>query len=431
MNRFSICILLAGIGLAGCGSTKAPQTLANLVEKTTDTEQLQQLPEITREEVHQKYRDFINYASGEPMYGNAMARLADIELELGEKDALSGNPERMEVGKRKMQAAARMYHAYLDTYPGRKDTDIILYQLAKAYDLGGEPENTISTLQILVKDHPYSRFFDESQFRLGETMFVLRRYGDAENSYHAIVQNNPNSTFFEQAIYKLGWSRFKQSKYPEALRTFIELVERKYQQGQLDQFDIAPNINRGDRDLLEDTLRVTSLTLSYQQGAETLKAFFKNAGSRTFEPLLYHKLGDLYLEKDLIKDAADTYLAYVSEHPQHDLAPRFHQQAIDAYKKGNLLGPLLTTKRDFVANYGVGTPYWNTHSELVRAEITPLLKTHISELATHFHSVARKSRKPADFSITAQWYDVYLRSFPKADDTAKINFLLAESLFDA
>src|SRR6185437_14503612 len=104
--------------------------------------------------------------------------------------------------------------------------DQVLYQLARAYETTGQPEQALATLDRIVQKYPQSPQLDEVQFRRGELLFSAKRYADAERAY-AIVTRFPNSAFYEQSLYKHGWSLFKQSMTEESLPSFGGVLDRK------------------------------------------------------------------------------------------------------------------------------------------------------------------------------------------------------------
>ncbi|MDH5777653.1 MAG: tetratricopeptide repeat protein, partial [Gammaproteobacteria bacterium] len=389
------------------------------------------VPEITREEVVKKYREFIDYATGEPMYGNAVKRLADIELESAEQDNMLDDPKRAEIGRRKMEAAVRMYLTYLDTYPHRENTDLILYQLAKAYELIGDHLNTLKILTRLVDDHPHSRHFVESQFRRGEMLFVLRKYRSAEKAYQQIIQQSSSSVFYEKSLYKYGWSLFKQSKYEGGLNAFFKLLDIKANNQLLLASGPAKDLSRAESDIQTDTIRGVSLSFSYIDGAKGIKKYFAKYGNREYEPVIYRALAKTFESKERFKDAADTYLAYGEHYPNSELAPVMHQDAIEVYKKSNLPTLQLATKEQFINKYNINSRYWNTHKPEQQAKLKPLLQKHLAELAQHYHAVARKTQKKnqklESYRKAIAWYDTYIKAFPTEANTVKINFLLAEA----
>ncbi|MGZ5858965.1 MAG: tetratricopeptide repeat protein [Burkholderiaceae bacterium] len=58
------------------------------------------------------------------------------------------------------------------------------------------------------------------------------------------------------------------------------------------------------------------------------------------------------------------------------------------------------------------------------------MKTHLAELARHYHAAAQKSKNSADYQEAVRWYREYLESFPTDPEAAQTNFLLAELLFE-
>ncbi len=426
---YQLPVLVVLLMLAACASNDVGPTIDDLETRKYKFVEPELAP-VQRQQVIESYRLYMDAAGAGNQQSDALRRLADLQLEVGEENNLSADPKLNKAGQQSLDAAIATYLAYLQTYPKRKDNDLILYQLSKAYAIKGEPDKSLAAMNQLVRDYPATRYLEEVQFRRGETLFVLRRYTEAEDAYGTIVRRFPDSLYYEKALYKYGWTQFKQNKYQEALRSYIVLLDRKSEQGKLLDNGVPDDLPRAEKELLDDTLRVVSLSFSYQDGAASIPQYFARAGRRSYEPLLYRNLGELYLSKDRITDAADVFLAFVASNPESPLAPEFHTAAIDAYTKGNFPSLVLTAKEDFVKRYGVDSRFWQLQTEADRQQIQPLLARHIRELATHYHAVARKSKLPADYQHAANWYATYLRSFPQDKDAANMNFLLAETLYD-
>src|SRR5210317_185476 len=101
--------------------------------------------------------------------------------------------------------AIEAYEEILSSYKHYSRKDRVLYQLARAYDEVGQPDQSIEVLNRLVSDYPYSNTADEVHFRRGEYYFVRKRWRDAESAYHSAVVVGPDSDFYEVGLYKLGW----------------------------------------------------------------------------------------------------------------------------------------------------------------------------------------------------------------------------------
>lgn len=429
MNR---CLaLLLCLGLAGCAGPDTGPTIGELKADKPLVLEEPTLSRIQRDEVIRSYELFLESAEGGPLYPEAMRRVADLELEQGEQ-ASGGAQETIEAAAAQSLATAiEIYTTYLQSYPQRKDNDLILYQLAKAYSLRGDLDKALETMNRLVTEFPDTAYLEEIQFRRGELLFTLRDYAGAAAAYRVVVDRFPDSLFYEKALYKLGWSEFKLERYAQAVDTFIVLLDRKYRQGALRARSLSPDIKRGERELIEDTLRAVSLAFANQAGAKSIARYFAQAGNRDYGPLLYRKLGELFLRQERILDAANVFMAFVEGNPHSPLAPAFHTDAIDAYTQGRFPELVLRAKEDFVRRYGVATRFWQQLDEASREKIRPLLARHIRELATHYHAQAKKTGKPDDYLRAAGWYQRYLHAFPGDSQAAQMHFLMAEAYYDA
>jgi outer membrane protein assembly factor BamD (BamD/ComL family) len=426
VRRINAAALVLTLTLTGCASGGGVATIADLEKRKPEVVEPKADFSVDPAEVRQAYRDFLAINDEGPLYGEALRRLGDLELEAGE-DRLSDNPA---ATQQQMQAAIRLYQTYLETYPGKPGNDKILYQLAKAYELQGRPNDSLRVLNRIMRDYPDTRYRTEVQFRRGEMYFVLRQYRAAQNAYASVVNGGKDGKFYEKALYKYGWARFKQNDYRQALDAFFTIMDRKQQQGMLAADGPAPGLGRTEKELLNDTLRAISLSFAYLYDDYSVAQYFDAHGDRPYEPLIYRNLAELHFEKERLKDAADTYMAYVKRNPTSPLAPQFHTEAIRVLEAGHFASLVLPAKEEFVRLYGVGSPYWQQQDEKAREKIKPLLSMHIQELATYYHAQARKSKKPADFQTAAHWYETYLKTFPDGEQAPKMNFLLAECLFD-
>src|SRR5690606_9062702 len=135
-------------------------------------------------------------------------------------------------------------------------------------------------------------------------------YEDAEAAYAAVLERGADSPFYEQALYKHGWALFKQLRSEESLVSFFGLLDRKLgTDPATDPAQLYPTLGRADQELVDDTLRVLSISFSYLGGADSIARWFDASGVRPYAYIVYSNLGDLYLEKERYQDAADAYRA--------------------------------------------------------------------------------------------------------------------------
>jgi len=430
MIRNSLLIVLC-LGLFACAGNKQElKTIASIKTHDIDLTEPEGALPINETKAREYYREFLSITTDYSMYSQALRRLADLQLKVGENQLTGDTQKSIEQGQRETQASIRLYTAYLETHPNYPNNDQILYQLAKAYELNGQPQKSLEILDRIIHFYPQTKYRDEVDFRRGEMLFLLKRYRASEAAYHSIITDNPDSIFYEKALYKYGWTKFKTSQYREALDPFFAIMDIKQQQGMLQMDRPVDNLMGTQRELIVDTLRVISLCFAYVPSNYTITDYFSKHGHRPYEPLVYLSLGKLYFKQERVKDAADTYMAFVKQYPVSPLAPEFHTEAINAYEKGGLTSLVLPAKEEFVKLYGVGSAYWEQQTPQARERVKPLLAKHITEIATYYHAAARKSKKPQDFYRAATWYERYIATFPHDANTARMNFLKAEALYD-
>lgn len=424
-------LLIFPVVLAACStSEKKLETIASIESRNIDLSEPQGALPVDEDTARKYYQEFLSITTDYQMYSQALRRLADLQLKIGEQQ-LSGETEKdLEAGQRETQASIRLYTTYLETHPNHPNNDQILYQLAKAYELNGEPQKSLDVLDRIMHFYPTTSYRDEVQFRRGEMLFLLKRYTSAEQAYVDIINENKDSIFYEKAMYKYGWTKFKRNDYRAAIRAYFAILDRKQAQGMLKMDGTVDNLVATERELIVDTLRAISLSFSYEQDEYSIAQYFNEHGARPYEPLIYLSLGSLYLEKERTKDAADVYMSYVQRYPTSPLAPEFHTEAINAYQKGGLIALVLPAKEKFVELYGVGSAYWNQQNPAAHERIKPLLFKHITEIATHYHALARKSKKSEEYLKAANWYGAYITNFPQDVNSANMNFLKAEALYD-
>jgi cellulose synthase operon protein C len=420
------CVPLLPLRLAVAADQDA-RTIKDLKSKPVEVHKDTKL-DANASKAMENYRKFLELQKTDPqLRAEALRRLGDLNLDAGEVERMEKEVTAVDV---QGAEAIRLYATLLKAYPNYGRNDQVLYQLARAYETTGQPELALATLDNIVRRYPQSPQLDEVQFRRGELLFSAKRYGDAERAY-AIVTKYPNSAFYEQSLYKRGWSLFKQSLVEESLPSFGGVLDRKLGPGRNGK--PAPRIDdlkRADRELVEDTLRVMSITFSYTDGSASLDQYMSKHGERPYSYLLYERLGDLYVDKQRFQDAATTYRAYVARDPNTDEAPNLSMKAIDAYGKGGFTQLVLDGKHEFVEHYNFGSPFWQNRNRAQYPKVVQELKVNLNDVAVYFHAAAQKSKKTEDFLEAAKWYRDYLKSFPDDPDSASRNYSLADALFE-
>ena len=286
------------------------------------------------EMARENYEAFLDLVSDDPdLRAEAMRRLGDLQLEETERQQLASNVEALDTAG--YRDAVSLFTQLLDAYPDYRRNDTVLYQLARAQEISGQTDDALRVLNDLVSKYPRTSIIDEVEFRRGEMLFLRKMYVEAEAAYQAVVDYGDESRFYEQSLYKLGWSLFKLASHEDSLDPFFDLLDRKVAGIELkDGDDRLEALSRAERELVEDTFRVLSISFSYMDGAESIDAFLGTRGYPEYGYVIYMNLGDLYLEKERFVDAAETYESFVEADPYHPKSPLLQVEVIEAYKRG-------------------------------------------------------------------------------------------------
>src|SRR5579859_1778134 len=332
MRSRAIPIVLASAFLGGCTAHHKPPTqgtLADLQKVAPDVKDAETKQSVDQAMEH--YRKFLDESPETPMTPEAIRRLADLELEkqygihTGEGKpkpmpapesakapankpagtpnkagavAKAGRGESDQEFERRTTAASKiptsgnsaatptevpgtdaapkgpleaiaLYKKLLKEYPQYKDSDQVLYQMARAYDELGRTEEAMQTMELVIRANPNSVHFDEVQFRRAEYFFTRRKFRDAESAYSGITNLGARSSYYELALYKLGWTFYKQELYEEAIQQYMTLLDYKVSTG----YNFDEKHEKEDERRVADTFRAVSLSFSNLGGPDAVQQY--------------------------------------------------------------------------------------------------------------------------------------------------------------
>ena len=421
----------AGVGAYGADTPQnPPKTIGDLIKKAPVVVHKNTAAAADSAKAMENYKRFLELQRTDPnLRAEAMRRLGDLNQESDQLDKLDKDLSAVDLNSAE---AIRLYTLLLKAYPDYVRNDQVLYQMARAYEATSKPDQALSTLDQLIARYPGTHLMDEVQFRRGELLFSAKDYRQATTAYAVVIKLGAASGFYTQALYKHGWSLFKQSLNEESLPSFAGVLDQQLLGG-VPGGPLHPveQLSRANRELVDDTLRVMSITFSYLDGAPSVDAFLAGRGNPAYAYLLYSRLGDLYVEKQRYQDAAGAYRAFVARDAQNIHAPDLAMQAIEAYTKGGFTDLVIDGKREYAQNYDFSAPFWKGRTRADYPAVVKELQTNMRDLATFFHAAAQKSKLPADYGQAAHWYRGYLTSFPDSPDSAGTNYLLADALFES
>lgn len=418
----------------GAVATLADLNPAVLPDKTAS------LPKVDLGMLVATYREVLTVTDDPDIRLQVLHRLAGLEMLRGEQRLYEQT-----IGG-EFNLAIKAYLTLLKNNPDHPDNDKLLYQLSKAYDLGGEIEKSKAVLDQLVLEFPDSIHIGEAQFRRAEIYFSRADYRNAELAYAAVISQGSSNHHYPNALYMHGWSQFKRQRYRASLKSFSAVLDLN-----VPDDNNLETLSRGQRELTLDTFRVMSVVFSYLDGARTIDEIYQSLGERAYVSMLYDNLGKLYLEKERYRDSAETYRAYIEKYPQADQSPVFYSHLISAYREGGFPENVLQEKENYIRYYGIYSEYWQNKTDSSRDFIRPSLEKYLPELARHYHAQAQAGSKKIsesknllakartslqqakvnDYLKAGDYYQQFIDTFPDDPEVPEIYFLLAESRFEA
>lgn len=420
LGAWTAALLLSGCAWFGDddGLEVRGPAIAEVVEDLPEVS----LPEVemappTRAEVMAAYERVYGVIPERSQNFQVGKRLADLEMEIGVEQDVAGRDA--SYGK-----AIGMYEALL-MEADREDQDAILYQLARAHDIAGQPQPATDYLDRLITGFPDSEYIVEARFRRAEIRFSHDRYGEAADDYGYVVAQGDASPYWRNALYMLGWCQFKTHDLDASLDSFFAVVDSLVAQG------AETPLGAGEQELLDDTLRVVVLGVSYLDGPATLAIHMDRLGKPEWQHQVYERLADDYRSKERYLDSVATLETFIAHNDLDRRAPVFHQQVIDILIEADFPSEIRPRKEAFVTRYGVRSEFWTVHDAAARADYLPALKSYLDELSALTHSEAQASGALADYLAAADWYEQIIETFPEDPRLPEHLFLLGEVYTDA
>ncbi len=434
MRSISIIFVLSVV-LSACGAPKTKRsTLRDIdIVGSRQTKTGNFVKPRSDDEIRKAYANYLKHASkNDRSRITALNRLAQIEFDLSEKllnkkgDASTPEIEALDdkLYLAKLERSIELLNTALHDYPNAKNNDKTLYQLAKAYDQKGEPENALPTLDKLVKKYPKSSFYIESQFRLAEAAFSAKKYTLAEDGYTNIIGSKKNVVFHEKALYKRGWARFKQEFYIESVDDFLEVIKSR-------NFANYDELSKSDKNEFSEYFRAIGLSFSYLGGANALNDYFKNNSSFKHLFHTYAHVSDIYLKQQRYNDAVTTLKDFAKNNTNSGHLLDAHLKIIDIWKMGGFIKKYNQAVSSSYYKFNPNSIYWRTQKKIdsrIYNLASRSLKNHIQIVAANYHKEYQARNNIDAYNNARTWYENYLKHYRSAAHKDKLHYLYASLL---
>ena len=403
----------------------------------------QALPEVSVEHSLETYKKIIEHSDDPEIKSRIIRRMADLTM-VATESRLAESRDVANAGVQdsddsleaiNYDQAIQLYKNFLASSKDTSQHAETYYNLARAYDLIGETDLSMSMMNKLVIEFPTSNYYQEIQFRRGEILFADGDYIAANDAYKQVIERKTDDRFFEQALYKYAWGLYKTHEYEVSILAFFQLIDYQI------LYTTTNPQNLSSNKLMIDSQRAISLAFAHLDGSRSVQKYFETYGRKPYEINVYDALAQHYLRQERFKDAADTYQAFVDTNSLHPQAPNFQTAVIDTYTKGGFPSLILPAKEKFVENFGLRSEFWSHYQakakkwiikdRIIFENVKKHLKTHLTDITSHYHSIAQKTKLKKDYMVSVFWYRKSLATFLGEPEARNINQLLAEALFDA
>lgn len=382
------------------------------------------------EEIRQAYAEYLKFSSkGDLSRLDALHRLAQLEFELSEKLAKNKAQNNTttaaedEIQNATLNRTIELLQVSMRDYPKAKDNDRALYQLAMAYEQKGENEKSNNALIQLSNKYPKSKYYVESQFRLGENAFSNKQYSKAEDIYTQVIVAKKDNVFYEKALYKRGWARFKQGYYSDAIEDYFEIVN-------FNDFTDSTKLSATTKDQFDEYIRAIALCFSYMGGPESLHEYFSKNIDSKYAYQTYSQVSDIYLKQQRFSDAVNTLTQYNLHFPKSAHVPESHLKIIDAWKQSGFANKAYEAIDVLYDAYHPKSRYWSekTINMATYNTVKTTLKDHMLLIAADSHKAYQTTKKPEAFTAAKKWYERYLEHYPSSARKDNIHYLYADLL---
>jgi tetratricopeptide (TPR) repeat protein len=387
-------------------------------------------------------------------------RLVQINTEVFEKQSFGGTDnegsddvnltlKQLQQDDQTLSSLVDSYRNLLKNHAKHSENEHIRYQLAKALDLQGRIDESLVEMELLIAQHPTTKYLAELNFRRGEIYYNLQDYSSAIKAYDKVVKAPNNDNYLVNSIYMSGWSLFKLNRLPEAdiafLRVFDAIIAAEKKLPYQNEFSFEA-LNDRYQNLAIDTQRVLSVSLSQQAQSESLVKLITKSHTSKYLPIyqhvLFENLANFLIKKTLKSDAELTYKAYIKLDRDNIWSARYSLALLDLYHRDGRFASMHQLKNNYIEQYGLEGKFWHQTSLSIQDELLPNLLKFSDEHARRVYARAQSQEQGKvrvnDFNEAAVALATYLK-LAKLPQTEKLltrdiltdEYLYADANFEA
>ncbi|MGI5309374.1 tetratricopeptide repeat protein [Rheinheimera sp. WS51] len=403
INQYLVCKLALALTLAGCSILDEPKTPATLNQLPAfDPSAFSQQTEITETALDELYQQILSLSPQPQMRQKILYRLSQLRTQQFERQDLPLAAE-----KSALQALIIDYQALLQQYPDDPNNELLRYQLARSYDLLAQPDNSLQQLTLLLSDYPDSNFAAEAWFRKADIHYGKGDYSLALAAYLEVLDQD-ESSLSQHARYMAGWSHFKLQQFNLADQQFLQLLDHSYN---------TLLIEDKQQGLRQEVFNILSISLSYQQQAQSLQALLQqvryDSGERPLNLVaqLYQALAEFLQQKGFTDKSLASYRLFIADYADTYTAAEFQLQLIEHYLATANATEVLTAQQQYIDLFNTDSAFWQRANETEQSKVIPHLLQYLNYFARYHYAqalAAKKSEQQAAFNQAIPYWQQML-----------------------
>lgn len=305
-------------------------------------------------------------------------------------------------------------------YDGYTGLDEVYFFMASNLMEVGQSLPAIRYYKLVVEKFKNSKYAADAYFEMGEYWFNNNNVFKAMPNYKAIVDRYKTNKFYGFALYKYGWCLYNVGEYEQSIKTF--------------QATVAFSSKSKKISLKEDALKDMVRPYAEAGNVDDAERYFKNiVKDKKYYIMVLSRLSSIYDEQDRSEDAIKIYRKLLTEEPNDRRAPSWQKQIVEAYKKLNNKDAVREEVLVLVKKYADPEASWVKANQKESSDLESARQTsefNLKRLLVEYHTEARKTNAKQTWTIVAELYPIYLKYFPKAEDSYNMRFNYAEMLYD-
>ena len=397
-----------------------------------------------------RFEEFLRkYPSDEFYSPDAIFRLAELYFERSSDDYLTQTKtfeqqlaayERNEIStepqppRPNFEKTISLYVDLLQRFPKYRHADAARYLLGYSYEEMEQVEPALAEYNVLVANHPGSRFLPEVWTRIGEIYFDENKpdsLSKAAQAYSKVIEYR-DSPYYDKALYKLAWAHYRMDNYEQAVTGFIGLVDYADEQRKL--------TGRTGSELRNEAIQYVAISLSDDGwgGLERARTVLTPIDQKEYTAEIWKRYGEILFDQTRYPQSIEVMQITLAKYPNNAQNPVVQAKIITAYERMRDFDGATRAREVLVEKYGEDSAWAkaNSNDREALGLARELTERSLESAALFHHRQAQAHKKNNDeknaresYARAAQNYRIFLERYPDARNSYDFNFFLAECLY--